>query len=141
MPQDAACRIAILEALLSVAREAEALLSQSDPDPERIAQLMIRRSQLFDLLQQSAQGQAPGTETPGAGTREAPGGRTQAERALARELLALGRRCAELAQRHLKALATELGQVRSQQRGLFAYGYADPRHAPRGAFVDTTHAH
>lgn len=114
----------LLKGLIVVAREAEALLGEDDPDPERFELLLAKRDRLFQALEQ---------------TVPAPADQTPEVKALAQELLDLDRRCMEQVKTRLQGMPEALQQVKLQQRSLHAYGRIAPESAPRGAFFDTTH--
>lgn len=123
---------ALLRDLLETARETAAELSQEELDPDRLTELMNRREAAFASLQKTH------AEIQGMGASESGDITTTDElKRLARELLELDRANMEMMQNRLVKLRSEINQVRLQRRSLTAYGWVDPVHAPRGAFIDT----
>jgi len=122
----------LLRDLRDLARETAAELSREELDPDRLTELMNRREATFASLQEAhakIQGMAP-SESGGIAVND------ELKR-LVRELLELERANMETMRNRLAKLRSEIDQVRMRRRSLAAYGWVDPVHAPRGAFIDT----
>ena len=62
---------------------------------------------------------------------------TEDLKGLALELLELDRANIEKMRRRLGEIRGDVNRVQQQRRSLAAYGWVDPVHAPKGAFIDT----
>lgn len=121
----------LLESLRDVSRQAAALLAQDDPAPERVEELLRKRGEIFSSVQQ-AYAELVGDD----GDNAIASHEAATLKALAAEIVELNRTCISLAQNHLERLEVRLENLKLQQRGLTAYGYVDPKFAPRGVFFD-----
>ena len=123
----------LIQALLEAAKETASELSRQELDPDRLFELMKRREETFADLQGAY------TEALAAGTLDERGIATDPRlRELVRELLALDRSNMETMQSRLEELRGDVSQAKLQRRTLTAYGWVDPVHTPRGAFIDRT---
>lgn len=122
-----------IDALTDVAKETARELSRPDLDPDRVAELMQRRVKAFAALQE-AHASALGT-----GAVEAGGGFDDPDlKKLVDELLALDRSNMATMEQRLNQLRSDVSQASLQRRTLTAYGWVDPEHGPKGAFIDKT---
>lgn len=121
---------ALLRALVQAARETAEELSREELDPDRLIALMNRREAMFASLKQVHSE---------AQSRTQPGDSAALDdelRELARELLELDRANLEVMRERLTDVREHVSEIQLQRRSLTAYGWVDPVHAPRGAFID-----
>lgn len=113
----------LLQQLLTISNDMAGLMAADDPNPDHVTELLEKRSSLFHTLQET-----------GINSKDV----TPEQQELARQIVQVDRENIERAESFLNRLRSELDQVKLQQRSVTAYGWVDPRHAPRGGFIDTT---
>lgn len=142
-----------LAALIDIARETSEELSREELDLDRLAELRERREKAFASLQEAYEGVPAEVQTLLQAQKNEGGERAQeldfvsgGETEAGAELRALRKLVEELSQLHratmermnqrLSELKEEVGRLQLQRRSLTAYGWVDPVHAPKGAFID-----
>lgn len=136
----------LMEDLIRAAEETASELSREELDPDRLAELMARREETFRALQEAyesgrrteATSQAKATATSPASSNPTGIAADPKLRELVGKLLDLDRSNVEKMRRRLEKLRANVRQVQHQRRSLTAYGWVDPVHAPKGAFIDKT---
>lgn len=123
----------LIQTLLESAKETAQELSRPELDPDRMEELLKRREEAFAALQEAY---ASALES---GALEEQGAAGAPElRELVDELLELDRSNMAMMEQRLNQLRSDVSQANLQRRTLTAYGWVDPVHGPKGAFIDRT---
>lgn len=123
----------LIQELLDSAKKTASELSREELDPDRLAELMNQRGETFAALQEAYANAVDTGALQGRDERIDSG-----LKELVDELMALDRSNMAMMEQRLKQLRGDVSQVNLQRRTLTAYGWVDPVHGPKGAFIDRT---